>query len=195
MGEGGQRRTGPNRSTAQRLAAWQNRSVFTDKGLNSMARKNSGSPRKRRVRCRLVMVARKQADDQQRQARNIDRHRTLKMRPTVVTKWILASSVFLVIGGIVWYSLISLKTPYAFSVETSFAVTPADDEALISWLRAQPGVIAKWVWVERRGKVLRVNFSQERDSWGEPPIPDLDSKCKELGYLGAAGRFRDSPGD
>jgi hypothetical protein len=105
----------------------------------------------------------------------------------------LALLALLGVVGIVWYEWRSLKVPYAFSVETKFGLMPADDKALISWLQSQPGIIPKHVWVERRGKTLQVNFSQERDSWGAPPIPDLDSKCKELGYLAPTGLFRDSP--
>jgi len=88
----------------------------------------------------------------------------------------------------------TLNKSSIYSVEARFEQMPASDRALITWLRAQPGVIAHTVGVERRddGALLQVTFLQVRSLAGEPPFPDLDRRVGSFGYAKPDGPFRDS---
>ena len=68
---------------------------------------------------------------------------------------------------------------------------PADDAALGIWVGKQPGVDPYSVVIFREANHLTVHFAIDRNLRGEPELPDLMSKCKALGYVGATGPFRE----
>src|SRR5262249_23677898 len=92
------------------------------------------------------------------------------------------------------YGLHFVPADFGYELEADFTDLPRDDGALEGWLRNQPGIY--YAWIERNpiggqwGRV--VSFGTPRDSGGRPPLPDLESKCAELGYQGQKGRFRDN---
>lgn len=65
---------------------------------------------------------------------------------------------------------------------------PRTDEGLSLWLEQQPGVVAKSVRVFRKGRHLYVTFFFDRSFDGRPEFPDIDTKCRSLGYV--SGPFR-----
>lgn len=93
----------------------------------------------------------------------------------------------------------SVFMPFSYCVEASFQQLPPDDHDLERWLTVQPGVMVDTVIVRRLDKpatTLEVGFMQSRSLAGEPPLPDLGMKCRELGYKGSdvfhdcANRYR-----
>jgi hypothetical protein len=66
---------------------------------------------------------------------------------------------------------------------------PADDRELEKWLVAQPGMHPHSVTIERNMNQLLVSNTLLRNLSGQPRLPDLDLKCKQLGYVGKP--FRD----
>jgi hypothetical protein len=92
-----------------------------------------------------------------------------------------------------WAWLMSLPASLGYTVEAEFTELPPDDTALENWLLSQPGVASAFVG-QRAGdpKVLVIHLLMTRNSWGQPPLPDFEAKCEELGYRGREGRFRDS---
>jgi hypothetical protein len=80
--------------------------------------------------------------------------------------------------------------------DARFETMPPGDEALEQWLRAQPGVVKHTIWINRLGedkKTLEVSFIRSQNMAGHPPIPDLDTKCAELGYTKPDSPFRPCP--
>ena len=117
-------------------------------------------------------------------------------RTKKAVRWLLAFAVvaaMLYVGW--WYLCSSLYASIGYEVEAEFAELPPDDTALQAWLKQQPGVIPTLTYVQRTGpskKVLQVNVVMSRNLLGEPPIPDLEKTCAELGYRGQRDRFRDT---
>jgi hypothetical protein len=104
-----------------------------------------------------------------------------KLATTAIVGTVLAASA--------WAGLKSIPASMGCSVWAEFKSLPPDDSALESWLKSQPGVAV--VLISRGSKRVEVDFIQVRDGWGRPPLPDLDTKCDELGYRGRVGSFRD----
>ena len=104
---------------------------------------------------------------------------------------VFAILVAVLVGGWAW--LMSLSASLGYEVEAEFTDFPPDDTALQDWLRSQPGVVTACVGQRAsEPKVLVVCFLMTRNGWGYPPLPDLETKCDDLGYRGRVGRFRDS---
>lgn len=81
---------------------------------------------------------------------------------------------------------------FHFCLEGKFQTMPADDNKLMAWLGTQPGVVPHQVHVRRfEGGIVEVGFIQVTTLAHNPPLPDLDSKCAELGYKGPDGPFHD----
>ena len=79
-----------------------------------------------------------------------------------------------------------------YNIETTFETMPKDDEGLESWLQDQSGIMAGTVSVDRpSGTKLIVHFVMARNRTGHPGLPDLEEKCKALGYAGGSGAFLD----
>jgi len=89
----------------------------------------------------------------------------------------------------------TLEVPYLFSVEAQFEQMPPNDEELEDWLKSHPAVAPESVGVYRNGKTLQVFFRQSRNYWSQAPTPNLDSKCKSLGYIGENAVFNEIPND
>lgn len=108
-------------------------------------------------------------------------------------KLLVTLAVVAVLLTAVWAGLKSIPVSLLYWVETEFQELPENDDALTAWLAAQPGVIHAFVG-QRKGEpnTLVVSFGMARTGWG-PPFPDLEAKCRELGYRGPTGLFRDSP--
>jgi hypothetical protein len=118
----------------------------------------------------------------------------MRRRACLVATAVIAAVVLACAGAYHWFTH-AVEVPFGFELEARFETFPADDEPLKEWLRRQWGVIPHLVAVGRFGddkKLLVVTFSQVRNLAGEPPLPDLDAVCKELGYRNPDGRFRDS---
>lgn len=83
---------------------------------------------------------------------------------------------------------------FLYCVEATFDGLPKNDDPLLEWLKVQRGVVPDTVHIRRieteRDK-LEVGFIQVRTIAGEPPLPNLEMKCAELGYKGPNGHFRD----
>jgi hypothetical protein len=94
-----------------------------------------------------------------------------------------------------WYGLHWIPYDVSFGAQTTFAIVPADDQALAKWVRSQPGI---WLagenrWHEKDGRWrVEIIFGISRNGWGPSP-PDLNAAAAELGYMGPEGPFRDSP--
>jgi hypothetical protein len=89
-----------------------------------------------------------------------------------------------------WAGLKTLPASIGYEVEADFRSMPKGDEALTKHLLAEPGM-TRVVVGTRAGEpnTLVVIFVIVRNSWGRPPLPDIDAICRELGY-DAASRFR-----
>ena len=112
----------------------------------------------------------------------------MRYKPFLIAFALIAA---ILAGG--WACLKFLPASLGYTVEAEFADFPPDDTALEEWLRRQPGVVKAFVG-QREGEpgVLVIDVLMVRNGWGDPPFPDLETKCDELGYHGRAGRFRDS---
>lgn len=92
---------------------------------------------------------------------------------------------------------LSIPFDVGCSFENRFSQLPADDAALRSWLEAQPGIYR--VFVLRRDQEaerhrLEVSYGISSNGWRYPhDLPDLDSKCRELGYSGNDTPFQAIP--
>ncbi len=97
-----------------------------------------------------------------------------------------------VVLGYYWLNHL-IQIPYGYTVQADFDTLPPDDRALKSWLLVQPGIVAHTVHFGRVGpdrKIVRIMFTQVRNQAGDPPFPDFDKACRELGYTGGSSRFR-----
>jgi hypothetical protein len=106
---------------------------------------------------------------------------------TVVALGLLATILLLVLWltKSVLYS--EVRVSYNYGFEARFTTLPPDDDALVQWIKQQPGVVSSGVGVIvlRSGndaKTIRVTFTQVRNLNGIPPTPDLDTACASLGY-------------
>jgi hypothetical protein len=88
-----------------------------------------------------------------------------------------------------------LKIPYFIGVEAQFEQMPENDKELEDWLKSQREVAPDSVGVYRNGKTVQVWYRLSRNYWSKQPIPDLNLKCKSLGYIGHNAAFHDIPGE
>ncbi len=108
--------------------------------------------------------------------------------------WILAVTATIVVGFVSLQLLLSNVGARFFpGLIADFDVMPADDSELSAWLRVQPGVAPDSIHIFREGRSLTVFFGIDRNLRREPELPNLTKKCKELGYHGETGEFRDRP--
>lgn len=88
--------------------------------------------------------------------------------------------------------LISIPQSKIYRVQCTCLSLPADDGALQDWLAEQPGVLSRTVHIQRsEANQVSISIMMARDVWDQPPFPDLEAKCKELGYDLGDGRFED----
>jgi len=110
------------------------------------------------------------------------------------TLFLLVSVLAVLCGLLSWswfHFATSVHVASKYSIETTFETMPKDDEGLENWLQGQPGIMAGTVSVDRPGSdKLIVHFVMARNKAGHPGLPDLEGKCKALGYAGG-GIFRD----
>jgi hypothetical protein len=92
-----------------------------------------------------------------------------------------------------WYGLHSIPADFIYGVEAEFDGVPENDAALEQWTQSQPRVWRAFVEREQVGARTRITVTvgMTQNGWGEPPFPDLTTKCAELGYRGQQGPFRD----
>lgn len=109
-----------------------------------------------------------------------------------ITLIVLASVV--VASVVAWQLFIhNVYVSFDFCAETEFGKMPADDQLLVEWLKAQPGVVSRTVHVKRFGPkehTVEVMWIQSQTLAGNPPYPDLNQKCAELGYVDPKSLFR-----
>jgi hypothetical protein len=105
---------------------------------------------------------------------------------------IAAAVVLAALTGAAYVGLKFIPASIGYTVEAEFEEMPADDAALEAWLLTQPGV-ARAIVGEHTGQPnkLVVTLIMVRNTWGQPPFPNLESKCEELGYRGRKARFND----
>lgn len=119
---------------------------------------------------------------------------TLSKRRFRFTPWILAAVVMILVGFVSWQLFLSnVGARFCPGLIADFDMMPADDSELNAWLRVQPGVAPESIRIFREGQSLTVCFGIDRNLRGEPELPSLAKKCKELGYRGETGEFRDRP--
>jgi hypothetical protein len=100
-------------------------------------------------------------------------------------------------GTVVGVWLLFTHNVYAslsYCVEIEFGQMPPNDDALVEWLKVQPGIVPPTVQVRRfgaNGTELEVGFIQQRTLADDPPFPDLDQQCTALGYAQPKGKFVD----
>jgi hypothetical protein len=93
-----------------------------------------------------------------------------------------------------WLVAQNISASLSYCVEATFRELPDNDEALVEWLKTQPGIVPNTVHARRFGPErveLEVGFIQVRTMSGHPPFPNLEAKCAELGYLDPNGPFLD----
>lgn len=95
---------------------------------------------------------------------------------------VMAIFVVLPFAGITWVVRHQVYPSYGYHLQATIDTWPIDDESLKRWLVQQPGVAKHTVSIERNTKVLKVDFIQNRNLAGDPPIPDLVEQCRLLGY-------------
>jgi hypothetical protein len=107
----------------------------------------------------------------------------------------LFAGMILILAGVFAFDLLleNVWERFGFVQIADFENMPADDKDLKKWLCVQPGVVPESVWISRRGRSLLVGFSIDRNLNGRPAVPNLDGKCKSLGYGGPNSAFRDCP--
>ena len=85
-------------------------------------------------------------------------------------------------GSGCWLYLKWVHISWGCGVRVQFADLPADDKEIESWLRAQPGVVDRTVFVGREGNVVQVLCIHVRDGLGNPPKPDILGAFERFGY-------------
>jgi len=94
------------------------------------------------------------------------------------------------IVGIVLVLRHQVYASFGYHVQAAVDTWPSDDEALREWLLQQPGVVKHTLRIDRSEQDLEIFFIQSRNLAGDPPFPDLDPRCRMLGY-GDKVEFRD----
>ena len=109
-------------------------------------------------------------------------------------RWIVVTLVIVsLLLTAAWVGLKSIPASLLYEFSAEFTELPPDDTVLEQWLQTQPGVAKATVGMrEGEPNKVVVLLVMVRNGWGEPPLPDLDAKCDELGYKGRVDRFRPS---
>jgi hypothetical protein len=81
-----------------------------------------------------------------------------------------------------WLLLSQVKICVGYGIRAGFTQFPRDDEALETWLAAQPGVVR--VASCRDNGAIRVYWIMVRDVSGNPPAPDVRQAFERFGYRG-----------
>ena len=112
-------------------------------------------------------------------------------RKQLLTRLIIVVGVLVIVTTVGWLLIRPrLFASMGYVVADEFSRMPADDVALVEWLKQQPGVVEHAVYAHREGKTLKVDFIQVKNLAGSPQFPALDERAGELGYQGGHG-FRD----
>ncbi len=90
--------------------------------------------------------------------------------------------VALVGAGIVWLGGTYLPRSASYVVAAEYRQLPESDEALLEWIRQQPGVISHTVRARRTGERLEIGFMQSQNLFGKPAFPPLETTAASLGY-------------
>jgi len=87
------------------------------------------------------------------------------------------------LGAVTVYGLSRIPASFVYSLETTYQTAPESDDALRAWLIEQPGVAEHTVQINRyENNRMELHLIVTQDSWRNPPFPNVDSKCSELGY-------------
>ena len=108
---------------------------------------------------------------------------------------LMALSTVVAIIALGWLGLHWIPYDVSFGRQTRFHSVPAEDQALATWVRSQPGVYmaAENRWNDKEGRWrVEIIFGMSRNGWGPSP-PDLDAGAASMGYERPEGPFRDSP--
>ena len=113
------------------------------------------------------------------------------------TKRFLVALLIFFVGGIALLTVLSrtVKLPSSHRFQAQATSMPPDDTDFISWLQEQPGVPDHSVSVYREENILFVRFVSVHTASGNPPLPDIDRKAKELGYVLESNGFQQIPPD
>ena len=86
----------------------------------------------------------------------------------------------------------TIRASFLYSVEAEFASMPPDDSRLEQWIKAQPGIVSATAQRdEANPRLLRIYVGIVQNMFHEPPLPDINLACRELGYRGQAAPFDD----
>jgi hypothetical protein len=109
----------------------------------------------------------------------------MKSRRQNYIRWFLFV-IFAVIAlaGVGFWLRYTIKASCGYDVQANYDAMPADDKALETWIKTQPGVVEHTVLVQRDGHQLVAYFIMAQDLSGRPTFPDLDQACATLGYKG-----------
>ncbi len=101
-------------------------------------------------------------------------------RPRFIILIVFVAGGLLALG--VALLLTHLRASIGYSVSARYAQMPADDKALEDWIKTQPDVVPRTVYIGRKGDELYVLFIRLEKVFGRPPFPDLSGACVRLGY-------------
>ena len=97
-----------------------------------------------------------------------------------VAKYVFAIAI---LGAVAVYGLSRIPASVSHSLATTYQSAPESDDALRAWLAEQPGVVEHTIQINRyEENRIELHLIVTQDSWRNPPFPDIDSKCTELGY-------------
>jgi hypothetical protein len=111
--------------------------------------------------------------------------------------WFSSRTLFAMVGVLVvvlccFVAASRIRASYFYELAADFESMPIDDLEFTSWLRGQPGVVARTVAVGRSGRTeIVVRFVQSSSLLGHPRLPNLNARCREMGYAGVDSDFRD----
>jgi hypothetical protein len=97
-------------------------------------------------------------------------------------KWDVAVALLIAVFAAWYFCFHLIQVGHQYLKHTSYKKMPADDKALETWLKAQPGVLTHTVVIKRMPSDIVVGVMMEQNLAGEPPLPDLSKACEQLGY-------------
>lgn len=100
-------------------------------------------------------------------------------------KYALAASLIIAIGAIIMIPIVQLyinnfKPTIGYGIRAEFRRLPADDAALIAWMKEQPGVIN--CHVNRDSDTTIVVYWNMSQNMAGPPTPELRDVFDTFGY-------------
>ena len=91
--------------------------------------------------------------------------------------------VLTVLVTVTGYGLSRIPASFIYSLEATCHDAPESDDELRAWLAEQPGVLEHAIIINRyKTGQIELHLMVVQDSWGNPPFPDVNSKCTDLGY-------------